>query len=204
MISQKFNINIAIFASGNGTIAESIIQHAIKNSYIKNIKTVVTDKENAGVIKRLKNYNVEVKVICFEKIKENYSENKNRHEKKIKSYLAEKKINWVCLAGYMRILSKNFLKDYPNTINIHPSLLPDFKGKSAYEDAFKAGVKESGISLHFVDAGIDTGPIIKQVKFYRDDNDSFDDFKSRGMDIERKIYPELIQQIVVKGTINTQ
>lgn len=204
MISQNSNINIAIFASGNGTIAESIVQHALKNSYITNIKTVVTDKNNAGVISRLKQYNIEVKVISFENTKESYSTNKKAHEKKIKEHLVELRINWVCLAGYMRILSKDFLEIFPNTINIHPSLLPNFKGKNAYKDAFKANIRESGISLHFVDAGIDTGPIIKQVKFIRNENDSFEDFKSRGMDIERKIYPELIQEIVNKGTISAQ
>jgi phosphoribosylglycinamide formyltransferase-1 len=204
MISQKSNINIAIFASGNGTIAESIIQHAIKHSYIKNIKTVVTDNDKAGVITRLKKYDIKVTEINFENLNQIYTENKILHEQKILNHLQKFDIKWVCLAGYMRILSKDFLIEYPNTINIHPSLLPDFKGRSAYEDAFKSGVKESGVSLHFVDSGIDTGPIIKQVKFKRNDNDSFDEFKNRGMEIERKIYPEIIHEIVIKGTVSTQ
>ncbi|MBL7665941.1 MAG: phosphoribosylglycinamide formyltransferase [Bacteriovoracaceae bacterium] len=180
---------IAIMASGNGSNAESLITKAQELETKLNVVLVITDQPKAYVIERCKKHYIPCLII--EK-----KSDKSEHEKNILSVLKDFKIDWILLAGYMRILSPTFLKQYPKrVINIHPSLLPAFPGKSGYEDAFAANVTKSGVTIHYVDEGIDTGEIIMQESFNRMKDDTFSDFKNRGMNLEYKLYQQTLEWI---------
>ncbi len=179
----------AIFASGSGTNAENILRFAHSRPEIK-IAVVICDQPGAGVIDRAEKFGVACEVIPAEKGA------KVAHEKKVLERLSAHNVDWIFLAGYMRILSPDFIMHFPNRIvNIHPSLLPEFPGKDSYRRAYDAGVKTAGITLHYVDAGIDTGPVIKQKKFDRIDGESFDDFRARGLALEYQAYTEFLEEL---------
>jgi phosphoribosylglycinamide formyltransferase 1 len=196
--------NIAIFASGNGTNAMNLLE--LSNGQLKtiSIKCLITDNEQAGVIAKIRNHKIfhelPLYIIPFLKHEEEpYSVAKERHEKKISKVLNIHQIDWITLAGYMRILSSSFLEDYfdeklqtNRVINIHPSLLPKYPGKDAYEQAYNSGDTQSGVTVHFVDGGVDTGPIILQKTFKRNPHDTLQDFKMRGLNLEYQIYKEAL------------
>ena len=191
----------AIFASGLGSNALNLISYARENAGKFSIEVLVTDKENAPVIASAKNLGIPVEVIPFISTGSAKADKKN-HEEKILSALSKYNISWVALAGYMRILSPQFLDKFYDqnlqknrVLNIHPSLLPDFPGKDGYGDAYSAGVPFSGVTVHFVDSGIDAGPIFLQRSFERNSSDTLEDFISRGKKIEREIYREAIKLV---------
>jgi phosphoribosylglycinamide formyltransferase-1 len=130
---------------------------------------------------------------------------REEHEERVLQALAPYGVDYVVLAGYMRVLTSKFLKafadprGYFKVINIHPSLLPAFPGANAYEDAFAYGVKVSGITVHLVDEKVDHGPILAQQAFPRLETDSLEEFKRRGLAVEHRLYPEVLQSIAVKG-----
>jgi folate-dependent phosphoribosylglycinamide formyltransferase PurN len=105
----------------------------------------------------------------------------------------------------MRVLTPLFLNafkhpdGYFRVINIHPSLLPDFPGASGYEDAFAAGVPESGITVHLVDEHVDHGPILAQARFQREPGDTIETFKARGLALEHQLFPRVLQQVSKEG-----
>lgn len=188
-------INIAILASGTGSNAKMLLEQEKFLSHIQ-IELIITDKSNAGVINIARHYNKKVIVV------EKGILNKQKHENLIMNHLTKHNIDWIFLAGYMRILSTSFIKYFwseslnqSKIINIHPSLLPAFKGLNAYEQAYQSADDYSGITVHFVDTGVDTGKIIKQEKFRRLQNDSLDTFKARGLELEHKIYPAVLEML---------
>lgn len=178
-------MNIALMASGQGTNALKLIEHARS---LKNITMVGIIVDQAS--SQLLNEKLLVPVILIEK---KAGQKKADHEKQILQQLQEWKTDWILLAGYMRILGKNFLNHYKNkVINIHPSLLPLYPGAHAYERAFDAKDSESGVTVHFVDEGMDTGAIWRQQTFRRFPDDSLDDFIARGKLIEWSLYPSFL------------
>lgn len=190
-------IRAAVFASGNGTNAENILRHCGELDGIEAI-LVLTDQPYAGVIERAKKFGVTCEVVPRKK-----DMDKDAHEQSILDTLKREKIDWVFLAGYMRILSPQFLKSFYDEklgvnriVNIHPSLLPAFPGMDSYLQAFNAGVKISGVTLHFVDEGVDAGPIILQRAFERDENEEFDTFRNRGMQMEYEIYAKFLRHLI--------
>ena len=196
-MGNKPNIRAAVFASGNGTNAENILRHCKELDGIEAIM-VLTDQPYAGVIERAKKFGVTCEVVPRQK-----GMDKDAHEQAIVDVLKREKIDWVFLAGYMRILSPEFLKIFYDEklglnriVNIHPSLLPAFPGMDSYLQAYNAGVKISGVTLHFVDSGIDSGPIILQRAFERDENEEFDNFRNRGMELEYQIYAEFLKHLI--------
>lgn len=189
------NKNFAIFASGSGSNAQVLANHAHQNSYP--LKMVFTDKKDAGVIQRLSG--LDIPLICIEKD----SLSKAEYEKRILAECDKFEIDWVFLAGYMKILGPTFLNHFYDQdlilhriINIHPSLLPSFPGADGFGDAFSYGVKMSGITIHFVDNGVDTGPILLQDTFLREESDTLDSFKKKGQEIEHTLYPKALDQIM--------
>jgi phosphoribosylglycinamide formyltransferase 1 len=196
-------IRAAVFASGNGSNAENILRVAARHPGRIDIPFVICDKPGAYVIERAAALDVPCHVIPVEReIYDTYSEAKAEQEDDILEILASNGIEWVFLAGYMQIITPHFLSFFADeklgvnrVVNIHPSLLPAFPGRDGYGDAWAAGVKQSGVTLHYVDDGIDTGPIIAQKTFNRLDTDSFDDFKARGLQLEYKIYEEFIEKL---------
>jgi len=193
-------INIGVLVSGRGTNLQSIID-AIREGKIEGrISIVISDNRKAFALKRAEKSNIETRYIDFKSFK-----NREDYDKKIVEYLKEKNVDLVVLAGYMRILSPYFIKMYKNRImNIHPALLPSFPGLHAQRQAVEYGVKVSGCTVHFVDEGVDSGPIILQKAVEVEDGDTEESLAERILKEEHQIYPRAIQlfsegRLVIKG-----
>ena len=182
-------INIGVLTSGRGTNLQAIIE-AVKEGKIEGrISVAISDNRDAFALKRAKQNNIETKYINFKNFK-----NREDYDKKIVEYLKEKDVDLVVLAGYMRILGSYFIKMYKNRImNIHPSLLPSFPGLHAQRQAVEYGVKVSGCTVHFVDEGVDSGPIILQKAVEVKDDDTEELLAERILKEEHQIYPQAIQ-----------
>lgn len=182
---------IVIFASGTGSNAEAIYQASKSLGF--EVAALVCDKIVAGVLLKAKTWNCPVLLI-----EKTASETRSQHERKIVSALSEISFDLIVLAGYQRMLGLEFLYSFPanSIINIHPSVLPAYPGLHSYERAFNDGVTESGISIHYVDVGMDTGSIITQKTFKRFDNDTLETFMKRGLALEHAHYPQTIKDIL--------
>ncbi len=180
--------NIAVLISGHGTNLQSIIDH-IKAGKLKcNLAVVISNKADAYGLKRAKKAKIPAYFIDHKDIP------REEHEKKIIEVLKKHKIDLVVLAGYMRILTPYFIRQYKNRIiNIHPALLPSFPGTDGYGDTWRYGSKVGGCTVHFVDEGVDTGPIILQKINPVKENDTLESFKKRGLKIEHQAFPEAIK-----------
>ncbi len=185
-ITPKKPVICAVFASGNGSNAENILRHAQSRGGGISIPLVICNKAGAPVIVRAEKLGVACKVI-------ERAGTKSEQEAAILAALKEHDVEWIFLAGFMAILSPDFVAAYKDRIvNIHPSLLPQFPGKDGYGDAFRAEVPVSGVTLHYVDDGIDTGPVIAQKSFAREEGDTLETFRARGMELEYALYREFI------------
>ena len=189
VIEEKVMINIGVLASGRGTNLQAIIE-AIKEGKIEGrISIVISDNRDAFALKRAKQNNIETEYINFKSFK-----NREDYDKEIIKILEEKKIDLVVLAGYMRILSPYFIRTYKNKIiNIHPALLPSFSGLHAQRQAVEHGVKVSGCTVHFVDEGVDSGPIILQKSVEVKAADTEESLAEKILKEEHQIYPQAIQ-----------
>lgn len=190
LASKTPDICGAVFASGNGSNAENIIRFAQARSEKISIPLVICNQPGAGVIERAKNLGVPCFVLPCTKA------TKAEQERAILDILAAHNVSWVFLAGYMQILSAPFLSHFPSrVVNIHPSLLPAFPGRDSYRRAYDAGVKTSGVTLHFVDEGVDTGPVITQKTFERIPDESFENFRARGLALEYEVYTDFLKEL---------
>lgn len=150
--------NIAVFASGSGSNFQAIQESIVRGELQANVKLVVTDKPGAYVETRAAQFDIPVLALSPKSF-----DSKAAYEQAIVDQLRKLDIEWIVLAGYMRLVSETLLSAYPSKIvNIHPSLLPSFPGKDAIGQALAHGVKVTGVTVHFVDEGMDTGPIIAQ------------------------------------------
>ena len=183
-------IKLAILASGSGSNAQAIMNWA-RESELAEVVCVLSDKKNAFVLDRAKGMGVPTLLVRRKKI-----ETKEEFDQKMIVRLADYNPDWIVLAGFMKLLTPVFLDKFKNKIvNIHPSLLPLFPGTDGYGDAFRAGVTESGCTVHFVDEGMDTGKIIEQKKFKLIPGESFLEFKARGLKIENEFYPIVLEKL---------
>ena len=179
---------IAIFASGSGTNFEALVNETYKN---EKIVLLVCDKPNAYVIERAKNHNINYFVVELKKF-----ENKEAYETAIVNKLKEEKIDLVLLAGYMKIVDKVLLDAYEGRIiNIHPALLPSFKGAHGIKDAYDYGVKIMGVTIHYVNKEVDGGKIIAQDAFHLT-NETLDEAEAIIHSIEHKLYPETLKKLL--------
>jgi len=179
---------IAVFASGTGTNFEAMM--ADDNREFEPV-VLVCDKPKAHVIGRAAHYGVETLVLNPDSFP-----SKADYEKEILTKLERLKVEWIVLAGYMRIVGETLLEAYKNRIvNVHPSLLPSFPGKDAVGQAIDAGVKVSGVTIHFVDEGVDTGPIIAQEPVTVFQNDTGDSLQKRIQQVEHVLYTKIINDI---------
>ncbi|PUU94413.1 phosphoribosylglycinamide formyltransferase [Halanaerobium sp.] len=186
-------LKIAVFASGRGSNFQSIIDNIKSGDIPAEIKLLISDRQDAGALKRAEHEEIEHLFIDPD-----HFETKADYEEELIGLLENAGVELVVLAGYMRILSPLFVKHFQNQIiNIHPSLLPAFKGLDAQKQAVDYGVKYSGCTVHFVDQGMDTGPIIKQAVVEVEADDSADDLAARILKEEHKIYPEAVKLIAV-------
>ncbi|MGE7907149.1 phosphoribosylglycinamide formyltransferase [Peribacillus sp. NPDC094092] len=185
---------LAVFASGNGSNFQSIAE-AIKSGKIEaEICLVVCDREDAYVLERAKLENID----SFSFSAKNYP-NKTEYESEILEKLRQYEIEFIILAGYMRLIGPTLLQKYSQRIvNIHPSLLPSFPGKDAIGQAFDAGVKETGVTVHYVDDGMDTGPVIAQKAVPILEGDTKDILQKRIQEMEHDLYPSVLQELCHK------
>ena len=182
---------LAVFASGTGTNFEAIARACADGVLDAVLAVMVCDKPGAAVIEKAARYGVDTFVFS----PKSYA-GKSDYEAEIVQVLDAKKIDLVCLAGYMRIVGETLLKAYEDRIiNIHPSLLPSFKGAHAVEDAVAYGVKVYGITVHWVNADLDGGKIIAQRAFPYEGNDPAEVHRL-GQPIEHALYVETIKNLI--------
>ena len=182
---------LAVFASGTGTNFDAIARACAEGVINADVAVMVCDKPGAAVIEKAERYGVDTFVFS----PKNYP-SKAAFETEIVKVLDAKKIDLVCLAGYMRIVGDVLLGAYGGRIiNIHPSLLPSFKGAHAVEDAVAYGVKVYGITIHWVNADLDGGKIIAQRAFDYDGNDPAEVHRI-GQKIEHQLYIETINKLI--------
>lgn len=183
---------IAVFVSGDGTNLQAIIDNIAKGSLKAKLALVVSDRRDAFALKRAQRAGV--KTVIFDPKK---FATRRDYERFLVSILKKEKVGLIVLAGFMRILSPYFVKKYRNKIlNIHPALLPAFKGGCAIEDAFLYGAKVTGVTVHFVDEKVDHGPIVAQEPVAIRDCESARQLEARIHRVEHKIYSEAIGKVL--------
>ncbi len=194
--------NIALMASGSGTNALNLIEAAKKFPNVR-IACLIVDTLDSPLpdAVRVKYPMLPVyRILPMGGLKG--IDRRVDHEKRVLHTLTNHEVNYIFLAGYMRILGHLLLDTFRNRIvNIHPSLLPLYPGVESYKRAFEDKVSESGVTIHLVDAGVDTGPIIMQEKFPRLETDTLADFIQRGKDIEWKLYPKILEKLNESATL---
>ncbi|MDC0927577.1 phosphoribosylglycinamide formyltransferase [Nitrosopumilus sp.] len=192
-------LNLGILISGRGSNMESILK-SIKTKKIPiNPAVVISNNSDAKGLKIAKKLGINIEVIESK----NFKGNRTEYDKKIISTLTDYGVTprngLVCLAGFMRIISPGFVKKYRNRIiNIHPALLPAFPGLNSQKQALDYGAKYSGCSVHFVDAGMDTGPVIIQAVVEIKENDTEKSLSKKILKEEHRIYPEAVNLIARK------
>lgn len=184
-------MNIAVLVSGSGTNLQSIIDETEAGLLKVDIKLVLADNAEAYALERARKHNITTAVIT----KSEYPKRKE-FDQKVVELLNEHSVELVVLAGFMRLLSPVILNAYPEKIiNIHPSLLPSFPGLDVQRKALEHGVKFSGCTVHFVDEGLDSGPIIIQEAVAVKEDDTVEMLKARILEKEHLIYPKAIDYI---------
>lgn len=194
-------MRIVIFASGRGSNARAIIEAASVQDVDIEVMAVISNRVDALVLQVAEHFGVPSHVVTVNR-QSTARETRLEHESRIHKVLSQYTWDFIVLAGYMRIFTPDFVAKYPHSdwpvsriVNIHPSLLPSFKGASAYDDAFEYGVKVSGITVHFVNAGVDEGTIIAQESFTRLPTDDLATFTARGLAVEHRLYPSVLGQL---------
>ena len=181
-------IKTAVFISGRGSNLKNLIKFSYKRNSPISIKLVISNKNNANGLKYAKQKKIEKKIINFIKPK--------KSEQKILSLLTKRKIKFICLAGFMKILSSNFLKKFDGkVINIHPSLLPKYKGLNTHRRVLENNEKFSGCTVHYVTAKLDSGNIILQKKVKISKTDTEKTLKRKILKQEHKLYTNAINKI---------
>lgn len=184
-------MRIAVFASGNGSNFQAIVDAVQSGELPVEIALLVCDKPQAKVVARAEAAGVPT----FTFRPKDYP-SRQAYEQEIKRRLDAERIDLVVLAGYMRLITETLVKPYyGKMINIHPSLLPAFAGLDAIGQAFAHGVKVTGVSVHFVDGGMDTGPIIAQEALPIWEDDTIASLTARIQNIEHRLYPQVIRLI---------
>ncbi|MFN2747947.1 phosphoribosylglycinamide formyltransferase [Bacillus sp. z60-18] len=182
----------AVFASGSGTNFAAILKKMKEENWDAEIVLVVCDKPQAKVLERAE----EAGIPSFAFQPKSF-ENKAAFEQIIVEQLRLHGAEWIVLAGYMRLIGDTLLSAYRNKIvNIHPSLLPAFPGIDAIGQAYRAGVKVAGITVHYVDAGMDTGPIIAQRALELEKDETLESLEEKIHNLEHELYPEVIKELL--------
>jgi len=182
----------AVLASGRGSNLKAILEAADKGIVPYKPSLVLTDNAQAGALDYARRHGVET---CF--IDPKVHRGRSAMGRRIIEELKKRGIDTICLAGFMRIVHESVVNEFRwRTINIHPALLPAFPGLEAQRQALEAGVKESGCTVHFVDEGVDTGPVIMQAKVPVLDDDTVESLSARILREEHRIYPVVIRALL--------
>ncbi len=188
--------NIAVFASGRGTNFNAIACAIKKGSPKVSLALLVCDNPQAAVLAKARKLGV--KVFLVER--KGFTQKKDFEDAIIRE-LKNNKIDLIVMAGFMRMLSPHIVKAFKfRIINIHPALLPSFKGACGIKDAFDYGVKVTGVTVHFVDEAMDHGPIILQKEIEISESDTLKSLEEKIHKVEHKLYPEAIK-LIVEGKI---
>ena len=181
---------VAVFISGTGSNLKNLIKFSNKKNSPISINLIISNTKKAKGLKYANQYNIEKKVLNFN--------NNKINEKKNLDFLIKKEINFICLAGFMKILSKNFIKKFKGKIiNIHPSLLPKYKGLNTHERVINNNENISGCSVHYVTAKLDSGKTIMQKKVKISKNDTAISLRKKILKKEHKLYPAAIREIFI-------
>lgn len=186
------DMKIGILISGRGSNMTALVD-AVKSGIIPNseVAVVISDQPQAAGLERARERDVATVIV------ERRGRKRAEHDAEIVTELKKRDVELVCLAGYMRLLSAEFVKAFEGRIvNIHPSLLPDFPGLDAQRQAFDAGVKVTGCTVHFVDEMLDHGPVILQKEVEIFDHDTADSLAARILEQEHKIYVDAVRKLV--------
>lgn len=191
-------MRVAILASGNGSNFEALAHQFQAGLLPGELAFVFSDHHDAYVLERAQRLNV--RAFSFE-VKE--FENKAAYEKALLQLLQEQQIDLIVLAGYMRIIGQTLLSHYSNRIlNIHPSLLPSFPGLHGIKDAYEYGVKVTGVTVHLVDDGVDTGPIIAQEPVMILPEDTLESLEEKIHQTEHRLYPKVLRDVLLQSDKN--
>lgn len=183
---------LGVLISGSGTNLQAIID-ACENNYLDaQVAVVVSNKESAYGLERAVKHGIKAVFLN----PEDY-ESRELYDKKTLEILEENEVGMVIHAGYMRIIGEPLLSAYNRkTLNIHPSLLPSFPGMTAIRDAYEYGVRVTGVTVHFIDAGVDTGPIIIQEAVRVEEEDTLETLEAKVHEAEHKLYPRAIRLFI--------
>ena len=186
-------LKLAILGSGSGTNCQAIIDAIEAGTLDAEVRCVVSDVEDARILERARNHNIPALFIDCAPFKTKLD---GEAEQRVLKLLEEHDVNFIALAGFMRIVKDGLLNAYAGRmVNIHPSLLPSFPGLEGGRQAFEYGVKFTGCTVHFVDAGVDTGPVINQKILEIKDDDTLESMMDRLHAQEHIAYPEALQWI---------
>tara|TARA_B110001452_G_scaffold250320_1_gene238437 strand:- start:16 stop:600 length:585 start_codon:yes stop_codon:yes gene_type:complete len=183
-------INVAVFISGNGSNLKNLIKYSLKKNSKFKISLIVSNRSYSKGLKYAKKFKIKKKII-------NYLNNKSA-EKDIIENLKKNKIDLICLAGFMKILSISFIKNFNGKIiNIHPSLLPKYKGLNTHQRAIDNKERYSGCTVHYVNSELDSGRIIlqKKVKILKTDTDN--KLAKRILKQEHLLYPKALKKVLI-------
>jgi len=200
MATGESRIRLGILASGSGSNLEAIAQAINDGDVPAEIAIVISDNPSAFALERAKRRGILYKVVDLADFGDRPS-----FDREVLAALASAQVDLVVLAGYMKLVGREILEAFPNRImNIHPALLPCFPGEHGVPDALDYGVKVSGVTVHFVDEGLDTGPIVAQEAVPVEEGDDVDSLHNRIHVAEYRIYPRAIRlfaegRLVVDG-----
>lgn len=192
-------MKLAVLASGSGTNLQAIIDDVMSGYIPAELKIVVSDKEGAYALTRAKQAGIATQVV----LPEDFA-SREEYDAKVVEILRANGVEYVALAGYMRLVSKVFLEAFPNrVVNIHPALLPSFPGIHGQRDAVEYGVKVSGCTVHFVDEDMDHGPIIAQAPVPVLHTDTEETLKARILEQEHILFPHVLR-LIAQGKVEVE
>ena len=184
---------LGILLSGRGSNFQAIARNVQAGKIAAEIAVVISNKADAQGLETARAMGLEAVCIPSKGLK------REEYDRRVVALLKQKQVDLVCLAGFMRLLSAWFVEQFPNRIlNIHPALLPSFPGLDGQQQALEHGVKFSGCTVHFVDAGLDSGPIVAQAVVPVNDDDTLAALSARILSQEHRLYTEAIN-IVLSG-----
>lgn len=183
---------LCILVSGRGTNMQSLIEASAEKRLDAEIALVLSNNEDAPALEKARRAGIATAVVNHRDY-----DSRESFEKKMAEIIDSYAIDFVILAGFTRILSPFFIRKYKGKIiNIHPALLPSFPGMNAQKQAFEYGVKWTGVTVHFVDEGVDTGPIIAQIPFEIKDSDTVESLTEKMLAVENRLFPVAVQKAI--------
>ena len=194
-------LRLGILGSGSGTNCQVLLDACAQPGFPARVAVVISDVENAKILDRARKAGVEALYLPSGRFR---TKLEPEAEQRYVTALRERGVELVCLAGFMRIIKADFLNAFPSgVINIHPALLPAFPGLESWKQALDYGAKAAGCTVHFVDAGVDSGPIILQAAVPVLDDDSAQTLHARIQVEEHRIYPEAVR-LIAEGRLRIE